>query len=554
MLKRRPTAPAALLLALTLTAGCGAATSPGTGGDPTPAATATTTAGTSTSASGTLSTTATIALGATHADASDYAWDASAEVAVTLADGGSSGGDGVSIKGSIVTITEGGTYRISGSLSDGQLVVDSADEEVVRLVLDGVDIASSTTAPVSVVDAAKVVIILDAESENTLADATPYQYARADVDEPNAALFSTADLTIAGEGSLAVSGNDNDGIASKDGLVIAGGTITVNADDDGIRGKDYLVVTGGTLTVSAGGDALKADNAEDATLGYVTIADGTVSLTAGTDGIDAVSSAIVEGGALAITAGDDGIHADTRLEIHGGTIEIARSYEGLEATQVVISGGSVTLVADDDGLNVAGGNDASAVNGPGDRGGPGGVPGGGGAGGPGGETATAGYYVEMSGGTLVMTTGGDGFDSNGSATVTGGTIVINGPTANNNGAIDVNGEFLISNAVLVAAGSIGMAETPDASSTQATLHLQFDSGVAAGTVVRVQASDGTAIATFEASKPFQSLVISTPDVAAGATYDVLTGGTVSGDGLGGLYLDATYVGGTVIGTVSAGAS
>jgi hypothetical protein len=160
----------------------------------------------------------------------------------------------------------------------------------------------------------------------------------------------------------------------------------------------------------------------------------------------------------------------------------------------------------------------------------------------------------MSGGTLVMTTGGDGFDSNGSATVTGGIIVINGPTANSNGAIDVNGEFLLSNAVLVAAGSIGMAETPDASSSQASLHLQFDSGVVAGTVVRVQASDGTAIATFEASKPFQSLVISTPSVAAGAAYDVLTGGTVSGESLGGLYLDPTYSGGTVIGTVTAGAS
>ena len=263
---------------------------------------------------------------------------------------------------------------MTGSLSDGQLVVDTADDEVVRLIFDGVDITSSTTAPVSVVDAAKVVVILDAGSENALADATTYQFSSADLDEPNAALFSTADLTIAGEGSLDVTGSYNDGIASKDGLVVAGGAITVNAADDGIRGKDYLVVTGGTLTIAAGGDALKSDNAEDPALGYVALAGGTLDLTAGTDGVDAVSSAIVDGGALTISAGDDGIHADTRLEIRGGTIDITRSYEGIEATQVVITGGAITLVADDDGLNVAGGNDASAANGPGDRVGPGGAP------------------------------------------------------------------------------------------------------------------------------------------------------------------------------------
>jgi len=359
MKPRRTRILAVLLLGLTLTAGCGAATSPGSGDGATPAAMAMTTADSSTSPSDAATTTASTALAATHDDASDYAWDESAEVAVTLADGGSSGGDGVSTKGSIVTITAGGTYRISGSLSDGQLVVDSADEEVVRLVLDGVDITSSTTAPVSVVDAAKVVVILDAGSENALADATTYQFASADLDEPNAALFSTADLTIAGEGSLDVTGSYNDGIASKDGLVIAGGAITVNAADDGIRGKDYLVVTAGTLTVEASGDALKADNEEDASLGYVAIAGGTLDLTAGTDGIDAFTAATVHGGDLAIAAGDDAIHSETLVEIGGGTIDVSRSYEGLEGTWIVITGGEISIVAEDDGLNVAGGVDGS---------------------------------------------------------------------------------------------------------------------------------------------------------------------------------------------------
>ena len=211
-------------------------------------------------------------------------------------------------------------------------------------------------------------------------------------------------------------------------------------------------------------------------------------------------------------------------------------------------------MAEDDGLNVAGGVDGSGWTQEGGFAGPGaGAPGGGAPGGPGGEAAIEGYFVEMSGGTLVIDAGGDGFDSNGSATVTGGTIVINGPTSDGNGAIDVNGDFLVSDAVIVAAGSLGMAETPSASSAQATLHVIFDSLVTAGTLVRVQASDGTTVATFVASKPFQSLVVSTPSVEAGVTYDVLTGGTVDGTSLGGLYLDPDYSPGTVIGTVTAGA-
>jgi hypothetical protein len=530
-----------MLLGLVITAGCSnAATSAAV----VPSATsqiATDPAGSE--ATETAGSTSTTAIAGTHADAGDDEWDASSEVAIALRDGGTIGGAGTAVEGDVVTINAGGTYRIGGSLSNGQIVVDTDDEDVVRLILDGVAIANTTTSPVSVVDAEKVVVILAAGSQNTLTDATDYQYPSADVDEPNAALFSTADLTITGEGSLTISGNDNDAIASKDGLIIAGGTITVTAADDGIRGKDYLVVTGGTLAVTAGGDALKADNADDAALGYVAITGGTLDLTAGTDAIDATTTAIVDNGSLTIAAGDDALHADVRLEINGGTIDIDRSYEGLEATQIVITGGDIDLVAEDDGLNVAGGNDGSIANGPGDRGGPGG--------GMGGETAIDGYYVEISGGTLVIDAGGDGFDSNGSATITGGTIVVSGPTSNGNGAIDVNGEFLVSDAVLLAAGSAGMAEAPSMSSAQAYLNLQFGAGQAAGTVVSIRSSDGTPIVTFVAAKPFQSLVFSSPDLGSGASYDVLTGGSVSGDGLGGLYLGVDSTDGSSIGSVTA---
>ncbi|MEW6223856.1 MAG: carbohydrate-binding domain-containing protein [Chloroflexota bacterium] len=480
----------------------------------------------------------------THEAASDYEWAAADEVAITLADGASTGGPGVTVDGDTITITAAGTYRLSGTLRDGQVVVDSADEGVVRLVLDGVSITSSTTSALAALDAGKLVLILADGSDNTLADAATYVYPNADVDEPNAALYSAADLSIAGDGALTVRGAFNDAIASKDGLVIAGGTIAVTAADDGIRGKDDLVVRGGTITVDAGGDALKADNADDASLGVIVIDGGRFDLTAGEDAVDAVSSLVVNGGSLAIAAGDDALHADVRLEIHGGTIDVSRSYEGIEATQIVLTGGDIDIVSEDDGLNVAGGNDGSAQQGPGGFGGPGG-------GGPGGETAVDGYVVEMSGGTLVIDAGGDGFDSNGDATVTGGTIVVNGPTANNNGALDVNGELLVSDAVLLAAGSAGMAEAPDAASAQAYVNLQFNATQAAGTVVTIRSSDGAAVATFVASKPFQSLVLSAPGLVSGASYEVVVGGTVTGESTGGLYLGLDASGGTSVGSVTA---
>ena len=523
----------ALFLTLMIVAGCASGTSSPTAatatGDPT--------------ATASPSSTGSVVAG-THDDPADYEWDESSEVTISLADGASSGADGVTVEGDVVTITNAGTYRLSGSLSDGQVAVDTEAEGVVRLVLDGASVASSTTSPLVVVDAEKVVIILATGSQNVLTDAASYEFESPDVDEPNAALFSTADLTIAGEGSLTVDGNFNDGITGKDGLIVAGGSIEVTAVDDGIRGKDYLIVSARSVTVTAGGDALKADNEEDATLGYVAIAGGTIDLTAGSDAIDAASNAIADGGSLTIEAGDDAIHAETRLEINGGSIDIVASYEGLEATQIVITGGVIELVAEDDGLNVAGGTASGNAQL--------GLPGtGGGRGGPGGETALDGYFVEMSGGTLVIDAGGDGFDSNGSATVTGGTIVINGPTENMNGAIDVNGEFLISNAILIAAGSAGMAETPSATSEQPNVALNFSSVQPAGTVVRIQAPDGTNIATFQASKPFQALVFSSPDITAGTTYEVLTGGSADGDSLGGLFLEPAYTPGTVIGSVVA---
>jgi hypothetical protein len=491
-----------------------------------------------------------LVLAETHADASDFEWDQGSEVNVDLADGVSSGGDGVEIEGDVVTIAAGGTYRLSGSLSDGQVVVDAGDEDLVRLVLDGISIESSTTAPLSATAADRLVIVLAEGSSNVLGDAEGYDYPSEDTGEPNAALFSDVDMTIGGGGSL-------------------------------------LVIEDGIITVDAAGDALTSDEEEDATLGWIRIGGGDLSLTSGKDAIEGFTAVIIDDGTMAIEAGDDAIHSERRVEVHGGSVDISTSVEGLEGTEIVVDGGDVTVVSTDDAVNVAGESEADATvadtmpdagtmpeppaagdpgappqGDPGTRPdsdpgvppqrGPGRGPGGPGGGGafPG-EAAIEGWYLDVSGGTLVLDAGGDGIDSNGSATISGGTIVVDGPTVDMNGAIDVAGELVVSGGTLVASGSAGMAEAPDTGSSQPSLEIRTDSVVEAGTVVRIQSTGSTPVVTYAASKPWASLVVSTPDLVAGETYEVLLGGSASGEQAGGLYLDPTYGPGTSVGTVTA---
>lgn len=446
-------------------------------------------------------TTATQAQDVTEALASKKAahevvasWDEADVVEVALSD---------SVDGT-VTITDPGTYRLSGSLA-GQVVVHSESDLPVQLILDGVDITSETGAAIAITAAEEVVVILADGSVNTLTDSVTY--ADTSTDAPNAALWSADDMTIAGTGSLTVTGRSNDGIASKDGLVIEAGDITVDAVDDGIRGKDYLVVEGGTITVSAGGHALKSDNTDDSTVGYVALLGGAVELTSGEDGVNA-QYVIVGASDVTVDAVDDGLHADGDMVIGDGTISIVASYEGLEAATMAISGGTIDIVADDDGINIAGGADSS------------------GAGGPGGGdqfAANSDHWVAVTGGTITIDAQGDGFDSNGYATMSGGTLTVHGPTGNGNGAIDVNGTFEISGGTLVAGGSSGMAEAPEASSAQGWASVTFNGSVAAGTTVEL-VGDGVTVASYTAEKTFGSVVFSTAEIVSGAQYEVVVDG------------------------------
>lgn len=550
-----------------------------------------------------------VILADTHELAEDYTWDTAEEIPITLeGSSANASSDGVEVTGSTVTISRAGAYRLSGSLEDGQVIVDTQEDEIVRLILDGVKITSTTSAPIFIANAEKVIIILADDSQNSLTDASTYTNIDVEENEPDAALFSKANLTIYGGGELTVNANYKDGITSKDGLLIAGATITVNAVDDGIRGKDYLVIKDGNIVVTAFGDGLKSDEEDDTSLGYIQIEDGNFEITSGGDAIaaqtnvminngafklasgggnnevvDATFSAkgikgqvsvvinegtftinaaddgvhsngdiILNGGTMSITTGDDGMHADTSLTINGGGITIEDSYEGIESALITVNAGNLHINSSDDGINVSSGVDGSGMPngffspGQGQPPQPGGQPGARPEGGFGQDTfaSTGNDALHINGGYIYVNAAGDGIDVNGAVEMTDGVVLVMGPVENMNGALDYMSTFNISGGILVSAGSAGMSMGLSETSTQNSLLLNFDQVFSAGTAIHIEEVNGNPILTFIPEKEFQSVVFSAPQLESGVEYTMSVGGKTTGEIVDGLANPTDYSAGS----------
>jgi hypothetical protein len=551
------------------------------------------------------STTAAPAVTSVEFDDDDLDSDPStADMAYVVLDGStvSLRGSGTIISGDVVTITNGGVYSVSGSLAEGQIIVDAQDSDVVRLILNNADISCSTSAPIYVANADKVVITVPDGTQNSVTDGDSYVFPDRESDEPNAAIFSKDDLTINGGGSLTVNGNYNNGIASEDDLVICGGDITVNAVNDGLKGRDPVALRDARATVSAGGDGIQANNDEDPEEGYVCIESGAFDITAEGDGIQAETALTISGGEFHSSSGggsvngpdrdpfldrgmqdsprpssdgdsakglkagvdlrilgglididsaDDALHSNKNLTIQGGQITLATGDDGIHSdSRLEISGGEIEITECYEGLESAG----ITINGgsirivASDDGintvsreagvAEGRAPGGGGLG------FADDSYLHINGGYVVSNAGGDGLDVNGSAEMTDGVVIVHGPTSNNNGPLDYLGDFAVSGGFLVAAGSAGMAQAPSTSSTQYSVMLSAGSPLPAGTMVHIESEEGEDILTFVPSKAYQSLVVSSPELENGASYVVYTGGSSSGTLADGLYTGGTYTPGT----------
>lgn len=461
----------------------------------------------------------------------DGTWQAEGATAIQLKGNTAAlQGYGASLDGNLIYILAPGTYVISGSMENGQIIVDSQGKGNVRLVLNGATIQSKESAPIYVRNADKAIITLAEGTQNLVSDGQSYKLPAGE-DEPNAAIFSKDDLTINGQGALTVRAHYNNGIMSKDDLRITGGTLSVTAVDDGLVGRDRVIVRDGTITVEAGGDAIKTTNESDPAKGYVAVDGGTLRLKAGADGIQATTSVMINGGTIQVDAGDDGlnsshqiaivggeitiaakddgIHADQSIVIQGGKIAITQSYEGIESKLITIAGGEISVVASDDGISVSDGT----ANASGGRPAPG-------------AASASPYAIHIRGGVITVDAMGDGIDANGSIYMSDGTLFVHGTTANNNGAIDYDGVFEMTGGVLIAAGSSGMAQAPSPQSTNHAIAMTFTARAQqAGTTVTLRDSSDKELLSFTPKRQFQSIVIASPAIKQGATYTLHAGGT-----------------------------
>ena len=491
-------------------------------------------------------------------------------------------GSGAKADGSTITITEEGVYIVSGTLEDGQIIVDASDSDKVQIVLDGVHINCETNAAIYVREADKVFITLAENSSNTLGGGN--EYTQIDDNTVDGVIFSKSDLVCNGTGSLTIEADYKHGIVSKDDLVITGGTYKIVAADNGITAKDQIKILNGSFDIDAANSAVKAKNTDDAELGNIYIAGGIFTIEAKQDGFHATGSIVVDDGTITVNSGDDGFHADLDTVIHGGTILVEKSYEGLEGKRVVVNGGDITVNASDDGANAAGSgdddsnaassnNDSSAAVNSGDdssisgaadgkeppqmppdtengsdmqpsqdfdpenapSGGnapqdfdPGNAPSDGDApqkmqGGPGGEGNSE-LYIKITGGTLTVSADGDGLDSNGGLLVTGGTTIVYGPTSDGDSALDYDGSAIVTGGTLAAIGSAGMTESFDEASTQPVITYYSTETQSADTAITLTDSDGSALFTVTPEKAYASIVLTCPEMKLDATY-TLTAGT-----------------------------
>lgn len=223
------------------------------------------------------------------------------------------------ISGKTATIKQAGTYNLSGSATDAQIVVNAAKTASVILVCKGVSVTNSNSSALYIKSADAVALQLEEGTKNTFTDGTAYALA-AGATEPDGAIFSQDDLTISGSGSLTVNGRYLDGIVCKNDLKIQSGTVSVTAKDDGLRGKDSVQISGGKVEIVSEAHGIKSTEDADSSKGYVEITGGDTSVDAVKDGIHSVNYIKVSGGKLYVDAKNESIDTDSSFTISGGTV------------------------------------------------------------------------------------------------------------------------------------------------------------------------------------------------------------------------------------------
>ena len=400
-------------------------------------------------------------------------------------------GEGISVSGTTVKITAGGDHTVTGTLSNGMILVDTTEK--VKLRLSGANITNSNGPAIYGQNAKKLYITLEKDTTNTLADGRSYSDQKA-----KATLFCNDDLEIKGKGTLNITGNYKHAICSDDDINIENGVINIkSAVSDGVHANGSIDITGGTLNITATKDCIQTETEE------LTIDDGTLTLSAGSQ-------------ALA---------SDTAVIINGGTVNVTKSKEGVESKIITINGGTVNITSEDDCLNASMGT---------------------------GSMQDDGSKLIISGGSVYLNgITGDALDSNGTLTISGGTTVVHGPQGMPEVAVDSNGTFTVSGGTVLYTGpSEMMAQYPTGPSSQYSIAAMFSSQPA-NSALCIKDSSGKVLAITKPKRNYIYAVFSSPELKQGSTYTIYGGGNVSGGTeVNGLIVGGTYNGGTALATIT----
>lgn len=383
--------------------------------------------------------------------------------------------DAIQISGQKVTIKKSWNYEFTGTLSDGQIIVETQDEKAVQIILNTVNITSLQGSPIFVENANQTIITLADNSVNTIEDGGEYTL---DNDGPSAAISSKDDLIIRGDWVLDVIANYNDGISSNDDIFIQWGEINITAAEDAIRWKNLLSISSWNIGITSWEDGLKSNNEES-------------------------GSIEINGWNIELSVWDDAVSATMEIIINDGSLNVTRSYEGLEAESITINGWDTYLTSSDDGINVVSSVDTGAWS----------------------EEADD-IFLTINGGNLTLDSNGDGLDSNGNIIMTGWKVIVHWPIENNNGALDFNGNFDISGWTLIAIGSAGMAAAPSESSSQNAVLLWLDSAYSSWDTIVIKNNSQEEIFNITSLKTFQAIVISSVELVSGESYTLEINGDV----------------------------
>ena len=472
------------------------------------------------------------------------------------------------------TITEGGTYFLSGTIEDGFITINTSDD--VKLVLNNVHITNESGPAIYIEKANNTLIYLEKGSVNTLEDGTTYKSFAEDV---NGTIYSKDDLVFDGEGRLDIKAHYGDGIVSKDDLKIINGNYNIESNDDGIRGKDSVYILNGTFHITSGGDAIKSSNDTDTEKGFIKIENGQFDIESTLDGIQAENKLLIQNGEFNIKTGggcdsnnslgnfergpmnygattsesakgmkagdnlvieggtfvfdtlDDAIHSNNYALIQDGNIIISSSDDGIHAdTELIIDGGSIDIKQSYEGLEatkmtINNGDikllsldDGINVAGGADNSSMGGRRG------QNNFNMNTDNILTINGGNIYVNATGDGIDVNGSGYINGGYIVVDGPTNSGNGALDYDGEFVVNRGTIMAGGSSGMSQGISNNSNQYSVSIFFNNNIEAGSIVKITDSKGKEVLSYTGSKTIASLVLSCESFAKNETYSILING------------------------------